>query len=199
MKHICVDLETMGTRPDSAIVSIGAVAFEPAYLDGGALVPEKYGATLYQNVDLQSSLDAGLTVTGNTVVWWLNQSDAARKAITAEPRVSLACALENFRCFWKHQEAEWLWCRGMDFDISILRTAHANLGLPHPWPYNHACDARTLYRTVGVTPEGVVPTVGDAHNALDDAMWEARAICYAKHKQLRDQYDLRLLEARHGL
>ncbi|MBK0004878.1 3'-5' exonuclease, partial [Erwinia sp. S38] len=46
MNHLMIDLETMGNKPNAAIVSIGAVFFEP---DSGEI-----GNTFYSNVQLES-------------------------------------------------------------------------------------------------------------------------------------------------
>lgn len=89
MKHIMIDLETMDNRPTAAIVAIGAVAFDPAT---GEVDTD---CAFYINIDLQSSLDAGLTVSGSTVNWWLQQSEAAREEITA-PGERLEMALFEF-------------------------------------------------------------------------------------------------------
>ena len=70
--NIMVDLETMATHPNAAIVAIGAVRFMEDLQD-----------SFYQEVDLQSSIRAGLDVDGATVNWWLMQEEAAREAITA--------------------------------------------------------------------------------------------------------------------
>ncbi len=69
--NIMLDLETMGNGPDAAIIAVGACKFDTiAVLD-----------TYYCVVDLTSSLNAGLKVDGDTILWWLKQSDDARKAI----------------------------------------------------------------------------------------------------------------------
>ena len=59
MNHVMLNLETMGYEGRSAIISIGAVAFDPK---SGVL-----GETFYANVDLTSCLDQGLEVNGATV------------------------------------------------------------------------------------------------------------------------------------
>lgn len=104
MKHCSLDLETMGTIPGSAIVAIGAVQFE---LDGKYML----GRRFYRTVDLASCIEAGLTVDGDTVMWWLGQSDAARKAITnyGPARDILARALEEFADWYRANEMQFIW------------------------------------------------------------------------------------------
>ena len=69
MSRIMVDLETLGTAPGSVILSIGAVRFD---VEKGLL------DEFYVNIDVESSQRLGLTIDGDTVMWWLKQSDAAR-------------------------------------------------------------------------------------------------------------------------
>ena len=73
-QHVMLDLETMGTGPTAAITAIGAVAFS---------VEAGITDTFYKKVDLESSVRNGGTMDPGTVIWWLGQSDAARKEMAA--------------------------------------------------------------------------------------------------------------------
>ena len=79
--HIMVDLETMGTAPGSAIVSLGAVAFDPV---AGTL-----GEEFYRVITLGSCQRAGLTIDAGTIGWWLQQSDSARAELVRDDAVAL--------------------------------------------------------------------------------------------------------------
>jgi exodeoxyribonuclease VIII len=159
--NIMLDLETMGTGTDAAIIAIGAVIFDK----GG--VSKKF----YEVVDLQSSIDAGLTVTGSTVMWWLGQSEAARDALNDSPR-PLKEVLQELttwmRCTGLTQK---IWGNGASFDNVILRSAYKKSGLAPPWAFwNDRC-----YRTIKSMYPGVyMNRVGEHHNALDDAESQAR-------------------------
>jgi len=87
MKNIMLDLETMGKNSNAAIVSIGAVLFDP--LTG------ETGAEFYQVVSLNSSSHYG-ELDGSTVIWWMQQSDAARAIFSDESKTTLKKALEAF-------------------------------------------------------------------------------------------------------
>ncbi len=104
--NIMVDLETMATHPNAAIVAIGAVRFTDELQD-----------SFYQVVDLQSSIRADLDVDGATVIWWLMQEEAARQAITV-PGLELTQALTLFY-EWLGKEAV-VWGNGASFDNAIL-------------------------------------------------------------------------------
>ena len=70
MNEIMLDLETMGNRPDAAIIAIGAVELNR---ETGQL-----GREFYEVVDLASAMAAGGTVDASTILWWMQQSDEAR-------------------------------------------------------------------------------------------------------------------------
>lgn len=164
MKHIMLDLETLGTRPDAAIISIGAVVFDP---HSGEL-----GNAFYQQVDMSSSLTTG-TVDGDTLKWWLSRGVAARRAITG-PGDTLAAVLQAFTGFVSQVPNAHVWGNGAAFDNVVLRSAYQSLNIEAPWAYNRD----RCYRTM----KGLYPGVshifdGVPHNALDDARNQAKHLC----------------------
>src|SRR5688572_29962905 len=70
---VMLDLETLGTRPGCAILSIGAVAFDR---HTGALGPE-----FYMVVNRKSCEAKGLTQDQSTLDWWSRQSAEAKKVL----------------------------------------------------------------------------------------------------------------------
>lgn len=176
MQHIMVDLETMGSKPGSAIASIGAVAFDP--------VVGTMGAEFYQVVDLVSCERAGLTLDASTVYWWMGQSDAARDALRRS-RTDIAVALQRF-AWWIDDQAKGdrvrLWGHGGNFDEPMLAAAHLATGVGRPWNYSEGRCTRTLYELAGVELDRAAPEAGTHHNALDDAKVQARAVCWAYEK-----------------
>ena len=158
-----IDLETMSSSPNAAIVSIGAVEFDP---NTGKLYRE-----FYQVVDLQSSIDAGLEVSGSTVMWWLKQSKEARDALQKDA-FRLKDALASFTD-WIDANS-FVWAHGSNFDTPIMVSAYAKFGLEVPWKYKNVLDTRTvLWMTGNKMPS---TGMGTAHNALDDAKNQAVAI-----------------------
>jgi exodeoxyribonuclease VIII len=160
MKHYMVDLETMGLRPTSAILSIGMVLFNRIdVLD-----------TFYTPVSLQSCLQFGLTTDKSTEDWWAKQSDTARKAWDQPGAPTLPEALTAMthwmRQYGTGQNAMVYGC-GSDFDNVLLANAFNAINADIPWPYyNNAC-----YRTLrNLFPTDSVQRVGTYHNALDDAI-----------------------------
>lgn len=158
-KNIMVDLETMGNVANSAIIAVGAVRFSI------------HGTTdeFYQTVDLESSVEAGGVMTPSTVLWWMQQSDAAR-AEFARPGAPLVQVLLAFRD-WLGTDQNKIWGNGASFDNVILSSAYQRLLLPTPWKFWNDCCYRTVKAMNKQVPFNGV--AGTAHNALDDAKAQA--------------------------
>jgi len=160
--HIMVDLETMGTGNEAAIVSIGAVKFDPM----GAGVDDAF----YVGVSLASSTAYGLKLDAGTVLWWMDKErDTARRALLASDFVDLPSALEGFG-MWLGEKSLPVWGNGATFDNVILRNAYAKVGLDCPWSYR---DDRCFRTLKNLAPGVESPEVGMLHQALDDATAQA--------------------------
>lgn len=163
MKHVMVDLETLGTRAGCTILSIGAVAFDPE--------ANELGAEMYNVISRNSCRDAGLFEEVETIEWWHRQNPDARQILTL-PGIELADALAIFtdylRCFGLDDVK--VWGNGSDFDNAILANCYAALGQSLPWAFwNNRC-----YRTLkSLRPEIKFLRQGTYHNALDDAKSQA--------------------------
>lgn len=161
--HVMVDLETMGTGNEAAIVSIGAVKFDPM----GSGIDDAF----YVGVSLDSSVAFGLKIDPGTVLWWMDKErDTARKALLASDFVDLPTALEGL-AMWIGDGPVPVWGNGATFDNVILRNAYNKVGLDCPWAfYNDRC-----YRTLkNLAPNIDRPELGTLHQALNDATVQAQ-------------------------
>lgn len=161
-----LDLETLGTRPGCAILSIGAVAFDR---HAGRL-----GDEFYMVVNRKSCTSKGLVEDASTLEWWSRQSEEARKVLAeAETAANgLGGALVQFTAFLQKfgKRDLYIWGNGSDFDQPILTACYAVTGYPLPWLfYNNRC-YRTLRALGNIKAEH---RHGVAHNALDDAKTQA--------------------------
>jgi len=163
---VMIDIETMGTTPGSAILSISAVMFGPSGL----------GETFYAPIALASCTAAGLTIDPYTVAWWMKQSDAARAAAFRDDAEPLAAVLQQFTCWLELVDAEKPWCQGANFDAPLLDAAYRACGMASPWKFWNVRDTRTLYELADVK---VDRARGVHHNALDDARAQAEAAVVA--------------------
>lgn len=179
--NIMLDLEFMSLQPNAAIVQIGAVVFDP-FGDPDAEIPEI--DRFLVNVDLADSIRNGGHIDGDTVRWWLQQSDEARVALTDPPPLFLSVALSNFSRFVTSAVARAsqvedpfgavIWGNGTIEDNIKLRTAFERLQLLVPWSFR----GDRCYRSVAafLDPESVLPRqqIGTHHCAVDDAESQAR-------------------------
>jgi len=162
-QHLMIDLETMSTKPNAAIVAIGAIWFEPSTIT--------LTSRFYNCISLDSNIKAKRAIDGETIYWWLKQNDEARLALVKDP-VSLINALMNFNDFIRKQAVEnfYIWGNGANFDPVILGSAFECMNLQVPWNFRNI----RCYRTaIALLParEYIKPTV--AHNALEDAKAQA--------------------------
>lgn len=165
-----IDLETLGTGPDTVVVSLGAVLFDPNQLE--------LGPTFYAPLQIQNQLDIGRKVTGDTLKWWIGQSDAAKKLFHEEAQ-DPAYVLSVFSDWLKQNipsiRSRKPWGNGATFDISIMESLYKSYNLEVPWNFNSVMDLRTFKRFVGKGKQ-VPKTIGVNHNALDDAINQANYV-----------------------
>lgn len=174
MKHVMADLETLGTGSNAVIISIGAVEFDPE--------TQTLGRTFYEVVDPQSCVDVGMEMDCSTVMWWMKQSDEARKAFERNG-TTISSVLFNFGDWYPKDAC--LWGNGATFDNVIVKNAYSACRLKSPVPYW----ADRCYRTMKNIYKDVAAdsTTGTAHNALDDAVYQAihlMKICREKNLTL---------------
>ncbi|HBR1309818.1 TPA: 3'-5' exoribonuclease [Klebsiella quasipneumoniae subsp. quasipneumoniae] len=174
--HVMVDLETMGKKHNAPIVAIGAVIFDPAT---GSI-----GESFYKVVCLESSVNWGAVIDPSTVIWWLKQSSEARSAIVNDDAIPLLDALLQFREFVSDNVAggskkAQVWGNGASFDNSILRSSYDCIAEDYPWEYWNDRDVRTMVElghAINYEPQKAIPFEGERHNALADAIHQARYV-----------------------
>lgn len=168
---IMVDLETMDNVMTSSIVAIGAVECD--------LITGLIGSTYYRVVDLN---DAPGTIDADTLYWWLEQSDSARRALTIQGKESHREMCLSFtkwvNSLETHNDKLRLWGNGASFDNSILQQAFRYQGLDFPLKFWNDRDMRTI---VGFYPRQLQEIwrrthlrTGTHHNALADAKHQIR-------------------------
>jgi DNA polymerase III epsilon subunit-like protein len=170
VNHIMLDLETLSTSPEAAILSIGAVLFDP--------IENQLGREFYQVVALsKSNLDG--EISSDTVKWWEAQNSEARSIFSDPNATPLRDVLVSFTSFIKDNcnEDVQVWGNGPAFDNIILTSAYKRNGLEVPWRFRNDRDVRTVVELGrclrGIDPKTLLPMSGVAHNALDDAKHQA--------------------------
>jgi inhibitor of KinA sporulation pathway (predicted exonuclease) len=169
MNHVSLDLETWGKRAGCAIRSIGAVVFDP-----NAGPHDVLSLTFYQNVTLASCEKMKLHVDPNTAKWWAEQGEAARDSLEMH-QVHLKTAVLNFNTWFRTYNVEFVWSHGAAFDVPIYEAVAVSVGFKPPWGHRGVRDTRTIFDLAGFSTEGL-PFVGTKHNALDDAIHQAKCV-----------------------
>jgi DNA polymerase III epsilon subunit-like protein len=161
---IMIDLETLATSPDAAVLTIGAVKFDPNGLD----LKEPKMDSFYVKVDVDSCHQLGLVTSDDTLAWWAQQGpDAQAEAFGEEGRIPIQDAMNQLYKFcWG---AKRVWSHGAGFDVVICETIFRRMNKAVPWNFWQVRDTRTLY-DLGLEfdrPEVL------KHHALHDAYSQA--------------------------
>ena len=162
---LMLDLESLGTRPDCAILTLGVVKFDPYTVD-------KFGDSLYLRIDVDEQLALGREVQEDTLTWWGRQADDVREeALGEENRVSLDKLYRDLNRFCVGVGN--IWCQGPAFDIVILENIYRQKGWPTPWQFWQIRDSRTLF---GVHGDPREKGKAGLHNALEDCISQAQGV-----------------------
>jgi len=166
MQEDCsIDIETLGTGYNAAVLSVGAVMFNRTT---GKLAQE-----FYAEVDFAEAVKYG-NVNGSTVAWWITQGPKAKELFSqSSNKLPLRDVLMGLADFMRaHGTASVrVWGNG----ATILEHAYdvAGNGLIPPWKFWNIRDLRTLMDTAG---DPGIEFSGTPHNAMDDAKHQARQI-----------------------
>jgi hypothetical protein len=166
MPDAMLDIETLSTRPESVVLTLGAVKFSPWDSD----VDTSQG--LYVRIDVDEQLNLGRHVQQETVDWWGKQAEEVREeALGEHERTRITDLLDQLNKFLVGVDN--IWCQGPAFDIVILENLYRQMGRPTPWQFWQIRDSRTLFAVHGDPRE---KGRAGAHNALIDCYYQARAV-----------------------
>lgn len=188
MNNLMIDIETLSTAKNAAILSIGAVFFD---IETGEM-----GTSFYTPVTKESCIELDLDVNAETIAWWENQSEAAREVLSGKGAIHLKTALHFFADFINAQcqDKAVVWGNGPSFDCAILSSAFDAVNVKLPWRYSKERCVRTMVelgRTLLNKDYKNDQFNGIAHNALADAQHQARYVS----KIYRGLLDLRTKSA----
>ncbi len=165
MRRVMLDLETLGSSANAAIIQIGACWFN---VDGDIIEMFK------RTIDFQSAIDSGGEVNGNSINWWLQQSEAARLSVVGDDLVSypITQAMIDTNTFL--EDADEIWSHAT-FDFTILTETFRRLKIKLSFKYRCTRDIRTLCALyTGTHPRPA--REGAHHDALDDAVYQAKYV-----------------------
>jgi inhibitor of KinA sporulation pathway (predicted exonuclease) len=170
MRDIMLDLECLDSRDTATIVSIGAVFFD--------IQKKQLGEVFYVEIDkrgIQEQLDRGLTWSIDTFIWWMSQTDEARKVFIKNsiPKSGIQNALHLFSKFCEKSTAKpRVWGNGVDYDNTVLRNCYNTFNIECPFHHRYNRCYRTTKALFNRSGKGLVRH-GTHHNGLDDAISQA--------------------------
>lgn len=173
MKHIMLDLESLGTTASAVILSIGAVRFD---LESDKVDDDGF----YASITIESNQDYGRRIQEDTLLWWLKQPAAAQQ-VFYEEKTTLSEALVDLSD-WIGADDHYVWSNGADFDLPMVAHAYSQVGIEVPWKFWNSRCFRT-YKNLPGAKDIRVPAIGVKHNALSDAYQQAQTV-QAIHKAL---------------
>ena len=186
---LMVDLETLATTPDAAILTLGACMFDPF---GGMEQEIPEHEVFLAKASIQSNEDAGRRIQAGTLEWWLKQNDTALKALVSGNITNLRQLLVKFR-LWVDSETDCrpktIWANSPSFDMVILRNAYDQAGEGFTYGFWMERDVRTIgeiayphHQERKAVMKTIRDNTGTHHRADDDAIAQARFVahCYEK-------------------
>ena len=182
-KHFMVDIETLSTAVNAAVLSIGAVEFDP--------MSGKIEREFYHELDLSDQTNRHIDA--NTVQWWVKQCLVNTDNIeflskNNREKDAVAYVLHELGAFInggkeyamtrvEGYEKIALWACDPDFDIAILADLYKEHNLPVPWKFSEPKSVRTV-RMLTHLAGMEIPTQEADHNALNDCIRQAKEVSY---------------------
>ena len=161
MTDIMLDLETLSTRPNAAIVVIGAIKFNRS----GPTPSYSTCNSFYRRIEITSCIENKLRIDDDTVKWWKEQDKNIQYETLYHPeRIGIKQALIEFSQWMRG--ATYVWGNGDDFDCTILGEAYKRCKLDIPWKFWNTRDCRTLFDICGIQKSDLPQD--NYHHALYD-------------------------------
>jgi hypothetical protein len=165
-----IDLETLDTRPQCTVLSLGAVKFNPSS-------DAEPHSELYFKISIDDQDRLGRTVSDDTIAWWGRQDPKVMEEAFDQSNpnevMTVEQALDSLtKWIWG---ADKIWGHGYGFDLTIIEDMYRSAGKPIPYNFWQVMDSRTLFSCCKEDPRKLLGQ-NDLHNALADAYFQARGV-----------------------
>lgn len=176
MKHVMIDIETMASSTDAAVLSIGLCEFDPA---SGTITEraQEYRCTF------EAMEKLGRRFAPDTMEWWLKQGKAAQTRLLEAPRFSDARALVAATNEFLYNTAARagdlaLWAKDPTFDIMIMRSLCSDLDMTWHGKFYREYSVRTMLMIAQANGwDDILAMSADVeHGALSDAIHQAEQV-----------------------
>ena len=172
---VMLDLETIGTGANAAVLSVSAVIFS---LSSGQRFSE-----FEEFVDLEGQMAKGATIDSSTFLWWLAQEKQAQALVlSGQERTLPPSIVATMFCQWlkvnlskKEMTSISLWGNGITADNTWLRNMFAREEVPFPLSFRQDTDMRTLISLAEAEKiKANASFSGVKHNGLDDCKHQVK-------------------------
>lgn len=167
-KHMMVDLETLGLRPDAVVFQVGITLFCPTIQAPGL---DHAFKSFGWYLNTKEQLDLGRRIETDTLNFWLSAGELFKHHLSKleTDAVKLHVLRGQLRQIWLEMMAEdaKIWANGIAFDIPMLEGL---MEYDVPWKYSNVSDYRTLRKFHNLhTPNG-----DTKHDAVSDSLSQAK-------------------------
>jgi hypothetical protein len=173
MTEFMIDIETLSTRTNAVVLSIGAVEFTQ---DGGLV------DSIISKPDLWQQVNAHRHISPNTLGWWSEQDSAPLKqAFSKVGRKPVRECLVQLSDFIKPHCL--VWANSPSFDAVILESLYQSAKLDPPWEYYSLRDCRTIKDAAGL-PSSWAPRPSGykfvPHDPVSDCIWQVEMVRHCR-------------------
>lgn len=171
-KHIMLDIETLSTQNDAAIIAIGAVEF-----DLEEILQEKIWLINPQLASGRRDI--------STLEWWASQNRLTTAKVWDGFERENVVAGELFNWMTQFRDdsevskdnGHWIWAGPNTFDLTILKSWYTAQNMILPFDWRAGRDLTTLSRVadqLGIDYSGEWFDGFEAHNPISDCIKQAR-------------------------
>jgi len=166
--HVMIDIETLGRKPGSIILSIAAVEFD---LNGNI------GETFYEHLNISESAKKGFILDPNTLKFWLNQDVEVFKEALKSSSMSISDVLMALRNFIRKNTGTYVWANSPSFDLALLESYYDAYEIPVPWFYTKEMDVRTISELQPEVRKKIKEEMGGLHLPIQDCLIQIKTVC----------------------
>jgi len=176
------------------VITIGAVLFDPYASDSSEELARR---VFRRRIDISDAIRLSNGVDGGTIRWWLEQDDAAIKALVGDDAVTAQEAFRDLEQYCHERggfankkffdgitdfpKCSRFWAKDQDFDMRLMQHYydHPDISANQPWKFHECRSVRTVQDLAW--PEGGLErpdfeVPGVAHDAGWDAITQAMTI-----------------------
>jgi hypothetical protein len=164
--HATIDIETLSTKPDAVVLTIGGIKFDP-------FTKVDPHSEFYYRLEIEDQTSKGRDIESDTLQWWGTQPDEiVDEALGDHNRTSVETTLKELNKWLTG--ADKIWCQGPVFDICILENLYRQYDAHFNWVFWNIRDSRTLFGLMPEDPRKKFKFA--AHNALEDCRVQSMCI-----------------------